>query len=682
MRVGKENQQQGKVGITLDSNWNEPLDRNNASDVAASQRALKFNHGWIANPLFRGEYPPIMRKMVDEKSAAEGRAESRLPTFSPEWVNIINGTLDFLGLNHYTTNYGYATSGGAPGHDGDAEVGGWTDPTWPESAASWLRVVPWGFRRLLNWLAMEYGNPAIYVTENGFADKDTDGLDDQGRVDYYRKYINEMLKAVKIDGVNVKGYTAWSLIDNFEWAEGYTQRFGVHYVDIINGAWNEQGRGESIWDTFTHQKNTIITNAATGDLACDSYHRFHEDVLALKNAGAQFYRFSLSWSRILPNGLDSNINQAGIDYYNRLINDLIENKIEPIITLYHWDLPQALQDVGGWPNEDLAYYFSDYARLAFKHFGDRVKTWITFNEVWVFCKFGYGSGAHAPGLIQPAEGPYQCAHTVIKAHGLAYRIYETEFRKKQQGKIGITLDCIYLEPRDGNNAEDVAAMHRGLKFNHGWIANPLFYGEYPPIMRKMVDEKSIAEGRSSSRLPSFDARWTKIINGTVDFLGLNHYSSMIVFPTLGGPPGQDGDSDTGNYQDVKWPPFLSSIHREFPAGLRRLVNWIANEYGNPPLYITESGYADRDTDGPDDKERVNYYRSYINEILKAVRIDKVNLQAYTAWSLMDNFEWTDGYSQRFGVHYIDFANGNLTRVPKSSAKFLAKVFKDNGFPKL
>jgi lactase-phlorizin hydrolase len=436
----------------------------------------------------------------------------------------------------------------------------------------------------------------------------------------------------------------------------------------------------NIWDTFTHQANSPIADRSTGDVACDSYHRFHEDVIALKNMGANFYRFSLSWSRILPNGDLSEVNRAGIDYYNRLIDDLIANGIEPYVTLYHWDLPQPLMDQGGWLVEQTALHFADYARVAFEHFGDRVKTWITFNEVNIFCNLGYNYGSHAPGIREPVDAPYQCVHNVIKGHGLAYRIYDGEYRAAQQGKVGITLDSNWNEPLDRNNASDVAASHRALKFGHGWIANPLFRGEYPPIMRKMVDEKSAAEGRQESRLPTFNPTWTNVINGTLDFLGLNHYSTNYGFATSGGAPGHDGDADTGSSIDPTWPESGTSWLRVVPWGFRRLLNWLAMEYGNPPIYVTENGYADKDTDGVADLGRIDYYRKYINEMLKAVRIDGVNVKGYTAWSLIDNFEWAQGYTERFGVHYIDFAGGNLTRVPKASARFLTQVIKDNGFP--
>jgi len=369
------------------------------------------------------------------------------------------------------------------------------------------------------------------------------------------------------------------------------------------------------------------------------------------------------------------VNQAGIDYYNALIDELLANGIAPFVTLYHWDLPQPLQDRGGWPNEETAFHYAEYARLAFKSFGDRVKKWITFNEIAVFCNLGYGSGYHAPGVELPGVGAYQCAHTVLKAHGLAYRIYDAEFRATQKGEVGVTLDCGGVEPADRNNAEDVAAMHRALKFSHGWLANPLYKGDYPEIMKKMIAEKSAAEGLSQSRLPEFDENWSRIIKGTLDFLGLNHYSTVYIKTAIG-----NGDADTTGFNDPDWPASAANWLNSVPWGFRRLLNWLAMEYGNVPLYVTENGWADKNTDSLNDAGRVEYYKLYINEMLKAVKIDGVRVKGYTAWSLLDNFEWSEGYSQRFGVYYVDIEHGNLTRVAKDSAKFLTQVIRDNGFP--
>ena len=228
------------------------------------------------------------------------------------------------------------------------------------------------------------------------------------------------------------------------------------------------GKGPSIWDHFVHQSSSPVKGNATGDTACDSYHKYKEDVKILKHAGADFYRFSISWPRVIPTGrIGDGVNTKGLQYYSALINELIANGIEPMVTMYHWDLPQALQEEGGWLNESTAEHFADYARLLYGNFGHRVGKWITFNEVWAFCVLGYERTAHAPGVGDSSDGGYRCVHNVLKAHALAYRIYDAEFRAVQEGQIGISLDSVWYEPEDPNNSQHVDAAERAITFRVG-----------------------------------------------------------------------------------------------------------------------------------------------------------------------------------------------------------------------
>ncbi|KAJ6644638.1 Furostanol glycoside 26-O-beta-glucosidase, partial [Pseudolycoriella hygida] len=272
--------------------------------------------------------------------------------------------------------------------------------------------------------------------------------------------------------------------DDFEWG------FATASYQI-EGGWNEDGKGENIWDRFTHSLTYPIADNSTGDVACDSYHKYQVDVQLIKNMGADYYRFSVSWSRVLPTGtISGGINEKGIEYYSNLINDLIANDIEPMITIskqteethpkftlgksrqltwtewteYHWDLPQALQDVGGWQNEAIVTEFEAYADLLYRRFGDRVKRWITFNEAYVVCALGHSYGVHAPGIKEPATAPYKCAHNILKCHAKAYRLYESTFKTNQKGFVGITIDSGWYEPLDKNNPLDVAAVERTLRF--------------------------------------------------------------------------------------------------------------------------------------------------------------------------------------------------------------------------
>jgi len=448
----------------------------------------------------------------------------------------------------------------------------------------------------------------------------------------------------------------------------------------IEGAWDEDGKGLSIWDEYSHRTPSPIDDGSDGDIACDSYHKIDADVEVLKNMGASVYRFSLSWARIFPDGT-GRVNAKGVEYYNKLIDRLLENGIEPMITLYHWDLPYALQygTVEGWPDSRIIPAFVEFADLCFKEFGNRVKKWITFNEPWVVCYQGYEFGSKAPG-IKNSTLSYQCVHNIIRSHGKAYRIYESKYKKEQNGLVGITLDSSWQEPKNPNDPKDVAAAERALQFKHGWFAGPLTWGKYPDVMRQYVDAASAKEGLASSRLPQFTEEEVAEIMNTMDFIGLNHYTTELIEHQERSEYGWDGDQDMAKSFDPSWPETSASWLRVVPWGFRKMLHWIGRTYGNPEIYVTENGFADYNSSGVNDTDRADYYRNYINEMLKAIKIDDVRVTVYTAWSLMDNFEWARGYTQRFGTHYVDFKDPQLPRTPKESALLLKKIFKDNGFP--
>ncbi|KAG4070575.1 hypothetical protein HA402_011962 [Bradysia odoriphaga] len=450
----------------------------------------------------------------------------------------------------------------------------------------------------------------------------------------------------------------------------------------IEGAWNVDGKGENIWDTFTHRDVSPIFDGSDGDIACDSYNRYQVDVQLLKNMGVDFYRFSVSWSRVLSTGrLSGGVNAAGINYYNNLIDDLIAIGIEPMMTIYHWDLPQALQDDNGWQNETIVNAYEEYANLLFSNFGDRIKKWITFNEPWVTCEMGHGSGDHAPGIKQPATAPYLCAHNVLRSHGRVYRLYERTYKAAQNGLVGITLDSAYYTPKNADNEEDVKAAERAVTFKHGWFAHPIFKGgDYPPIMRELIDAKSAEDNLPQSRLPVFTADEMQSISGSSDFLGFNHYTTDLVESRISSDRSWSGDQNTATSKHPDWPTSSASWLAHVPWGFRKLLNYFKDTYGNPVVYVTESGFADTENERLNDDGRVRYYREYINEMLKAITIDNCNVKAYTAWSLMDNFEWARGYSERFGVHWVNFTHPDRPRYPKKSAVELKKIFADNGFP--
>jgi lactase-phlorizin hydrolase len=263
---------------------------------------------------------------------------------------------------------------------------------------------------------------------------------------------------------------------------------------------------------------------------------------------------------------------------------------------------------------------------------------------------------------------------------VSYRLYEKEFKPVQQGRVGITVDSGWYEPANATDPAHVEAAERAVTFKHGWVFFPIAFGDYPPVMRQLIDSKSEAEGLDQSRLPVFTDEWKQRLNGSYDFLGLNHYTTELITPEIRTDVGWNADQNTRTSFDPTWPGSASSWLKVVPWGLRRLLNWITKTYNSPQIYITENGFSDTTEVGLNDTGRVSYYTSYINEVLKSVLLDGCDVKSYTAWSLMDNFEWERGYVERFGVHFVDYTSPNRTRTPKLSAQTLTRIFADNGFP--
>lgn len=274
-----------------------------------------------------------------------------------------------------------------------------------------------------------------------------------------------------------------------------------------------------------------ISNDDNGDVACDSYHKIEEDVEMLKRLKVSHYRFSISWSRVLPDGTTRYINEMGLNYYERLIDALLAANITPQVTLYHWDLPQALQDIGGWENDTIVQRFKEYAELLFQRLGDKVKFWITLNEPYNTAYLGYGFGTAAPGIsVRPGRAPYVVGHNLIKAHAEAWHLYNETYRAKQGGLISITINSDWAEPRNPHKQEDFDAARQYLQFLIGWFAHPIFKnGDYNEVMKTRIRERSLAQGLSSSRLPEFTESEKQRIKGTYDYFGLNHYTTVLAY---------------------------------------------------------------------------------------------------------------------------------------------------------
>jgi beta-glucosidase/6-phospho-beta-glucosidase/beta-galactosidase len=372
------------------------------------------------------------------------------------------------------------------------------------------------------------------------------------------------------------------------------------------------------------------------------------------------------------------VNQAGIAYYNNLINELIANGIQPMVTMYHCDLPQPLQDLGGWTNPALANYFEDYARVLYTNFGDRVKWWNTINEPQILT-WGYSIPAGtAPNILTPGYGQYLALHTTLLSHARAYRLYEREFKEKQGGKVTIVPVGFWMEPKIHSKEEEEAAA-RALQMNLGWVLHPIYSatGDYPPVMKEWMAKKSKEEGYSKSRLPSFTKEEIEMVKGTWDFLGLNHYTTFFTLQSKKESPSL---LDTGvtNVVDESYPTTAADWLQVVPWGFRKILNWISKEYNNPPILIIENGFPDHG--GVDDKDRVNYLTKYLCELLKATNEDGCNVIGYSVWSLMDNFEWSAGYTVKFGLYDVDFNDPDRKRTAKKSAEVYSQIIKNKKIP--
>lgn len=448
----------------------------------------------------------------------------------------------------------------------------------------------------------------------------------------------------------------------------------------IEGAWLEGGKGLSIWDVFSHTPGKIL-NGDTADVATDHYHRFREDVALMANMGLSAYRFSIAWPRIQPAGYGAP-NEKGLRFYSDLIDELLVHGITPWVTLYHWDLPAALQfEHDGWLNPRMADFFAEYARLCFEAFGDRVKHWITFNEPWVAAMLGYGQGVFAPGRVSSIE-PYRAGHEMLRAHGRVVDLYRREYRHRAAarvdggapGVIGMSNNCDWREPASATPA-DRAAAERALEFYLGWFADPIYFGDYPASMRERLGE----------RLPRFSEEDAALIKGSNDFFGLNHYTTMLCAHSQGGAnqAGTFGNAGIAEDQDVAiWPdpawPMTEMGWPIVPWGCRKLLEWIDRRYGSPDIVMTENGCAVDDhvaDGGVNDEARIAFLEGYLTECHHAIQ-NGVRLKGYFVWSLLDNFEWALGYSKRFGIHYVDYDSGR--RIPKASARWYREVMARNG----
>ncbi|GAB4846788.1 hypothetical protein Ancab_025796 [Ancistrocladus abbreviatus] len=585
--------QNGRIGILLDFVWYEPLTRGR-EDIYSAQRARDFHVGWFIHPITYGEYPRTMREIVGD----------RLPKFTKEERLMVQGSIDFVGINQYTTYY----ISNPPPQEKPKALSYQQDwhaeftyekngvPIGPKEHSDWLYNVPWGLYKAITYIKERYGNPTVILSENGmdYAGNQTffDAIDDTKRIAYYRGYLAELRRAIK-DGANHMGamggvillllasafcaLTASAAAANVivssdsdasetlsrkSFPEGFV--FGTATSAYqVEGMALKDGRGPCIWEPFVKIPGYIANNA-TADVTADEYHHYKEDVDIMSKLNFDVYRFSISWSRIFPDGT-GRVNWKGVTYYNRLINYMLKRGITPYANLYHSDLPLALEKkYNGLLSREVVKDYADYADYCFKKFGDRVKNWMTFNEPRCIAAIGYDGGGCPPGRCSKEVGnctagnsgtePYIVAHNLILSHAAAAQRYRNKYQETQKGRIGIVLDFGWYEPLTSGEADNNASL-RACDFHVGWFIHPLVYGNYPSIMQEIVGD----------RLPRFTEEERLVIKGSMDFVGINHYTSSYVY----NQPPQTKQQALSYQQD--WHVVTSIMKDGVPIGPRVIL---------------------------------------------------------------------------------------------------------------
>lgn len=426
----------------------------------------------------------------------------------------------------------------------------------------------------------------------------------------------------------------------------------------VEGAVHEDGRGPSIWDTFSHTSGKT-NNGDTGDIADDHYHRYKEDIALMKAMGLKTYRFSVAWSRVFPSGAGTP-NPKGLDFYNRVVDELLANGIQPYCTLFHWDLPQALEDKGGWQSRDTSEAFANYAGYVAQHLSDRVKHFMTLNEMRSFVDIGYRDGHHAPGLTLPPAGVNQVRHHAVLAHGLGVQAIRAHARAGT--RVGLAENPEACAPVI-ENAEYIAAARKAFREENAGYLTAVMEGHYTDAYLE----------HHGANAPKFTPADMKAIGSPLDFVGLNIYTATWVRP----------DASPRGYAVIpspqSYPHMMSSWLTVGPQALYWTPKFTADIWGVKELYITENGASSTDTLTPDghvyDSDRVMYLRNYLTQLHRGVS-EGIPVKGYFCWSFMDNYEWADGYAYRFGLHYVDFKTQK--RTPKLSAHFYKEVISRNG----
>ncbi|KAK9069083.1 hypothetical protein SSX86_013199 [Deinandra increscens subsp. villosa] len=455
----------------------------------------------------------------------------------------------------------------------------------------------------------------------------------------------------------------------------------------VEGAYLEDGKSLSNWDEFCHSKG-CGENDDNGDVADDHYHLFMEDIEMMHSVGLKAYRFSISWTRILPRGRFGEVNPLGIMFYNKIIDNLILKGIEPFVTIHHNDLPQELEEkYGSWLDPQMQDDFVHFAETCFKSFGDRVKYWMTINEPNVVAQMAYEKGEFPPNHCSQPFGnclagnsdiePLFAMHNMLLAHGKAAKLYHDNFQAKQGGMVGLVANCFMFEPLTDSYLDQKAA-ERAMLFNIGWSFDPPIFGDYPQEMREY----------HGNELPRFSLEEKSFMKNSIDFIGINHYSALYAKDCTNSSCTEGANRAITGFVEITGErngvPIgdPTSMERFFvvPRGMEEIVHYVKTRYNNTPMFITENGYSSPNVDDVEveeivnDLKRIEFHQAYLASLCKAIR-KGADVRGYFVWSLMDNYEWTHGYNVRFGLHYVDLKT--FDRIPKLSARWYQEFLKNN-----
>ncbi|KAK4482183.1 hypothetical protein RD792_009324 [Penstemon davidsonii] len=620
--------QKGYVGFSINAWWSVPH-TNTREDIIATQRANDFYIGWLINPLFFGDYPEIVKK----------NAQTRIPAFTEYESKQVKGSVDFIGVNHYYTVsiMDRPITADIITRDFDADKALWLIYDQGQPAPDEYAVMPSGLYGVLEYLKQTYGNPPIYIQENGQKTRRNGTLMDTSRVEYIHAYIGSMLDAMR-NGSNTKGYFVWTFLDCLELLYGYESSFGLYYVDLDDKELKSV-RGRRLIKEFRGKLQLACTAAdhyTRADFPADfvfgsATSAYQGDVKLMSETGLEALRFSISWSRLIPNGRGP-ANPKGLQYYNNLIDELINHGIQPHVTLYHIDLPQVLEDeYGGWLSRKIVKDFRAYADVCFREFGDRVLYWTTVNEANAVAAAGYEDGLIPPGHFPPFNvdswnQTYIVGHNILLAHSATAKLYKNKYKATQKGYVGFSINAWWLVPHT-NTREDIIATQRANDFYIGWLINPLFFGDYPETVKN----------NAQTRIPAFTKYESKQVKGSVDFIGVNHYCTV----------------------SVKNRPITTDITTKGYDADKALWLICQRTRRNGTLM---------------DTSRVEYIHAYIGSMLDAMR-NGSNTKGYFVWTFLDCLELLYGYESSFGLYYVDLDDKELKRYQKLSGKWYSNFFK-------